>query len=95
LNEKFAGVMTANHPESLALIRPFLIDFGCSRGFRAAICAKFFKHAYLRVANGVDTKCNARHAKTFRSKHAQCVPMALQKPLFHRVFLIFSRACTI
>jgi len=94
LNDKFAGVVTANHPESPALIRSFLIGFGYSRTFRAAICAKFFGRVDLSVANGVDAKHNARCAKIFASKRAQSKRIALQKPLFHRAFLIFSRACT-
>jgi len=94
LKDKSAGVTTANHPESLALIHSFLIDFDCSRALRAAVCAKLFARSDLRIANGVNMKYDARRAKTFRSKRAQRIRMALQKPLFHRAFLILSRACT-
>jgi hypothetical protein len=91
--EKFSGVSMPNHPESLALIRSFLIDFDCLRALRAAICAKFFARTDLRIANSVDMKCNARRAKNFGSMSAHRIRIALQKPLFHRAFLIFSRAC--
>jgi hypothetical protein len=90
LNEKFAGVMTANHPESPCTDSLIFDRFGSSRAFRAAICAKFFARVDLRVANGVDAKHNAHCAEIFLLKRAQSEQLARQKPLFHRAFLIFS-----
>ena len=39
----------ANHPNHSTPIRPFLIDSGCPKGWRAVICAKFFHRVDVRL----------------------------------------------
>jgi hypothetical protein len=92
--EKFGGVTPANHPESPCTDSLIFDRFGCSRGLWAAICAKFFARVDLHLANIVDAKRNVRRAEIFPLERARGGRMPQQKPLFHRVFLIFSRART-
>jgi hypothetical protein len=92
--ESFGRVMTANHCESPPLIRSFLIDFARPYAFRAVVCAKFFPRADVLVANNVNIEHHARSAKISWPKQVCIECLSLQKPLFHRAFLIFSDAHT-
>jgi hypothetical protein len=67
-----------------------LIDFAHPCAFRAVVCAKFFPRADALVANNVNIERDARSAKISWPKHVCSECLSLQKPLFHRAFLIFS-----
>ncbi|HUL87738.1 MAG TPA: hypothetical protein VLU23_06100, partial [Pseudolabrys sp.] len=66
--------------------------FRRSRALRSVICAKFFARVDQNVAINNDAKHSAQRAKMFRPTRARSERVPLQKPLFHRAFLISSRA---
>jgi hypothetical protein len=79
-------------PESLPLIRSFLIDSWLCTALRAVGCAKLFGCTYMHVANSVNAKCNPFRAKIFTLKR----PLdRYRNPYFIALFVILSRCARI
>jgi hypothetical protein len=89
--EQFWAGAEPNHPNHRGPIRSILIDFRCSKGLRAVVCAKLFRSNNTRIALKFCAICDADHLQNSSAKHIRATTTQRQKPLFHRMFFKFPR----